>query len=76
MAITIELDFNQDVIMRETLTAMDILADIGGFAEVLIFTGSLFLSVLNHQYLNSLLVKKLYKEANSDDPDNPVEFKI
>ena len=49
LAITIEASLDQDIIMRETLTVMDILSDIGGFAEVLIFTSSMVLSVFNYQ---------------------------
>jgi len=57
--------------MRETLTALDVLADVGGFAEVLAFGSSLILQFFNYQFMNSLLATKLYKEANQDDPSNP-----
>ena len=76
IAISIEHDLDQQVIMREVLTAMDVLADIGGFAEVLIFTSSLILSIFNYQYLNSLLASKLYAEYNPEDPNNPIQLQL
>lgn len=76
LAITIEASLDQDIIMRETLTVMDILADIGGFAEVLIFTSSMVLSVFNYQYLNSLIASKLYEEHNNNDPENHVKIEL
>ena len=57
--------------MRETLTALDVLADVGGFAEVLAFGSSIILQFFNYQFMNSLLATKLYKEANQEDPNKP-----
>ena len=47
--------------MRETVTVMDVLSDIGGFAEVLAFTCGFFINILNHKYLDSVLVSKLFR---------------
>ena len=62
--------------MRDTLNAFDVLADIGGFAEVLLFFGSGVLSLFNYQYMNSLLVSRLYKEDNKEEPSNPKRLKL
>lgn len=51
MAFGFECNLDQEVIMRETDTILDVLADVGGFAEVLGFTCALILEVFNHRYL-------------------------
>ena len=43
MAITIEANLDQIVTVRETQTTLDVLADVGGFAEVLAFGSSMIL---------------------------------
>lgn len=56
---------------RSVVTILDVLSDIGGFAEVIAFTGGIFLSVLNYQNFNSYLASKLFKQA-SDDGTEPI----
>ena len=63
MAFGFECNLDQEVIVRETLTLLDVLADIGGFAEVLVFTCALILEVFNHKYLEHVLASKLFNEA-------------
>ena len=43
------------MISRETVTVMDVMADIGGFAVVLIILASLILFVLDQNQLSSAL---------------------
>ena len=67
MAFGFECNLDQEVIMRETDTILDVLADVGGFAEVLGFTCALILEVFNHRYLEQVLASKLFNEASPSE---------
>ena len=64
MALSFELDLDQYVLERNVVTILDVLSDIGGFAEVIAFSGGVVLSFLNYQNFNSYLAQKLFKMEN------------
>ena len=74
MALSFEMDPDKHVIQREIVTILDVLSDIGGFAEVIAFTGGIFLSVLNYKDFNNYLASKLFKMEGPDKTE-PIKFK-
>ena len=61
------MNMDLTVIQRDGYTVLDILSDVGGLQSVLISAFAILLSVWNHNYLNSYLVSKLYRAAQTDD---------
>ena len=55
------MNLDQILIVREGLTIFDVLADIGGFNEVLGGTSALIVLFFDYKYLESILVSKLFR---------------
>ena len=54
------MSLDQTVIERTGYTILDLLSDVGGLLGILISGTGLILSILNHNYLNSHLISKLF----------------
>ena len=52
--------------MRETVTVMDVLADVGGMAEVLAFGTGILINLINYKYLDSVLLSKLFHTVDKE----------
>ena len=59
--ITIEMNLNQLVIVREGYTIFDFLSDIGGMQGILISFAAIFLGVWNYHFMDNFLVTRLYR---------------
>ena len=58
------------VIERHGYTILDIFSDLGGLLGFLIKAISIFLSIWNYNYLDSILVSKLYKAGPGPKEDD------
>ena len=63
MALSIEMRLDQLVISRETVTVMDVMADIGGFAVVLTVVAGVILHLLDQGHVSNVLATQLFKVA-------------
>ena len=54
------------MIVRETVTVMDVLADVGGMAEVLAFGTGILINLINYKYLDSVLLSKLFHTVDKE----------
>ena len=63
MALSIEMRLDQLVISRETVTVMDVIADIGGFAVVLAVAASVLLHFLDQNHVSDMLATELFRVA-------------
>ena len=69
LGFSIQMNLDQILIGRTGYTILDVLSDVGGLQSILISGISLLLSILNHNFLDSYLVSKLFNF--SQDPVGP-----
>ena len=56
-----EMNFDLNVISRNTYNILDLLSDIGGIQSILVTFFNLLLRIWNYNHLSNYLVSKLYK---------------
>ena len=60
MALSVELNPNMQVVERVNYTFLDALADVGGLGEVLAFSFSFFLAIINYNHTQNFVASQLY----------------
>ena len=58
---TFEMNLDLKIVARSGYTFLDLLSDVGGIESILITGTSFFLVIVNHNYLDSYMVSRLYK---------------
>ena len=63
--ISYEFDLNLERIDRETYNLLDLLGDLGGLNEALVFIFGTIYSLINYHNFDDYLVSKLFRPASS-----------
>ena len=61
MDITVEMNLDQLVVVREGYTFLDLLSDIGGLQGILFSSVGFFIAFCNYNMLDNYMVTKLYR---------------
>ena len=67
MDITVELNQNQEVLVRNVYTILDVLSDIGGMQSFICSGFSLILACFNYKNLDNYMASHLYRIKNKKE---------
>ena len=61
VGISFEMDYNLQVVSRNTYNALDLLSDIGGIESILVTILNILIRFWNSNHLDLHMIKKLYQ---------------
>ena len=71
IGLAFEMNYDLNVVSRNTYNILDLLSDIGGIQSLLVTFFNLLLSIWNYNHFSNYMVSKLYKYKSSPGARDP-----